>query len=284
MRLRCPAKNCPIDVPDDLVGQRIHCPHCGHELVVDPKYRDAPSPDDRVDAIQPGLPDMTLDSATEMPKTPPTTKLENQIYDGLPPLSVMIALRRQQGVNFDKEEMARRYPLSEDDMRALSAFESVLYAAISCRTTLIVGALGFVVNGFLWWIFLPSAESATALMRSRALGQGALLLALFACCPLVYVGNRALERIRLDYWATLLPWAAFGIALVGGGGVMLNVLAIADQSHQTWMGCAAVLSLPFNVLILLDSAKSAWRSGQSLGEISPPEISHRLIEALRYLE
>lgn len=51
MRLRCPARKCPIEVPDDLVGARIRCPHCGELIVIDAKDREGPSVQ-----VQQGLP------------------------------------------------------------------------------------------------------------------------------------------------------------------------------------------------------------------------------------
>src|SRR5258708_37554106 len=118
MQLRCPENNCPIEVPDDLVGTRIRCPHCAAMLTVE-----AP-----------------VSEGNE------SVNLEHQIYDGMPPLSVMMALRRQQGAAFDADDFATRYPMTDDDWKALSAFESVLYSVVSLRTTVMVAALALLVN------------------------------------------------------------------------------------------------------------------------------------------
>ena len=97
MRLRCPARKCPIDVPDDLVGARIRCPHCGELIFIGAKDGESQS-----DQVQPGLPAVAPD-----PKE--VSNLENQIYDGLPPLSVMMELRRRTGrPAYDDDELSRR--------------------------------------------------------------------------------------------------------------------------------------------------------------------------------
>src|ERR1035438_10344839 len=127
MRLRCPAKQCPIEVPDDLVGARIRCPHCGELIVIAAKDFEGPSAQ-----VQQGLPPGAPD-----PKE--VSNLENQIYDGLPPLSVMLALRRKGGPAYNQEELNRRYPMTDDDWKALAAFEKALHASAALTTAFWIG-------------------------------------------------------------------------------------------------------------------------------------------------
>jgi hypothetical protein len=276
MRLRCPQKNCPIDVPDDLVGVRIRCPHCGAWLDVDPKYRDTAS-----EQIQAGAPDMTLDAITEKPKPKESVKLENQIYDGLPPLAVMMALHRQKGADFDADDYASRYPMTDDDWKALSAFESVLLAVVSLRTTLVVAAVALVMNLLVWAVAAsPDAKVQVGLPISR-LGT---LVVLGLCFLAIYLGSQGLKRIKLDLLAHLLPWSASAVTLVIAGNALLNVMAIYHDQQEQSLGFLVFASIPFNVIAAFDSGKSAWRVGRSLDEVSPPEIASRLTEALRYLE
>jgi hypothetical protein len=276
MRLRCPHKNCPIDVPDDLVGVRIRCPHCGEWLDVDPKHSDT-----LTEQIPAGVPDITLDAITQKPKPTQSIKLENQIYDGLPPLAVMMALHRQKGAEYDKDDYASRYPMTEDDWRALSAFESVLLSVVSLRTTLVVGAVALVVNLLVW---LTTAEENLEVQAGGPISRIGTPVVMGLCFLAIYLGSQTLRRIKLDWLANLLPWSALAVMLVVVGNTLLNVLAIYQQHQAQSLGFLVVASIPFNVIAAFDSGRSAWLVGRSLDEVNPPEIASRLTEALRYLE
>ena len=53
MRLRCPNHDCPLDLPEDLAGTHIRCPHCGEMMLVE-----RPESATAVEQIQAELPDM----------------------------------------------------------------------------------------------------------------------------------------------------------------------------------------------------------------------------------
>jgi hypothetical protein len=264
MQFRCPANNCPIEVSDDLIGMRIRCPHCAAMLTVERSASET-------SAVQPGAPD----GVSKPPKE--SVNLEHQIYDGLPPLSVMMALRRQQGAAFDADDFAARYPMTDDDWKALSAFESVLWSVVSLRTTVMLGALAVLVN----LIVLGASIS-----QGRGIGvdMSIQFLSLFVVAGLivlVYMGSRALERIRLHALATFLPWVAFGVALVVLFNAVLDLGALQDRVTPAF---PLLIAIPINLFVAFDSGRSAWRVDRSLNAVSPPEISHRLTEALKYLE
>jgi hypothetical protein len=279
MRLRCPQKNCPIDVPDDLVGVRIRCPHCGAWLDVDEKYRE---PSD--EQIQASMPVLSFDTKAPKPKPAEPIKLENQIYDGLPPLSLMIALHQRKGHDADANDYASRYPMTEDDWKALSAFESILLAVISLRITLVVGAAALVVNLLVWTASVQPTGEHRGVEMVRPLTRAGTPILLGVFFLLIYLGCQALRRIKLGTVAPFVPWAAVGVALVVGGNALLDLLTIFGSRQEQTLGFLIFLSVPFNVIAAFDSGKSAWRVGRSLDQVSPPEISHRLTEALKYLE
>ena len=58
----------------------------------------------------------------------------------------MIALRKRQGSNYDAEDIGRRYSMTEDDWKALRAFETVLHAVAALRISTVVCGIVFAVN------------------------------------------------------------------------------------------------------------------------------------------
>jgi hypothetical protein len=265
MQLRCPNDNHLITVPDKLIGQRIKCPHCDTWMTVE-----APPSSQ----IQTGMPNLSLDGANKPPKE--TVNLEHQIYDGMPPLSVMMALRRQQGAAFDADDFAECFPMTDDDWKALSAFESVLYSVMALRTTVVLGALAILINLIV---------CGASIFQGKTLGDPLIqLISLFVIAGqivLIYVGCKALERVRLNALATSLPWIAFGVTLVVLFNAFLELGALGDRVTPA---LALLVAIPINLLAAFDSGRSVLRVGNSLEQVSPPEISHRLAEALKYLE
>src|SRR5271169_6024852 len=112
MRVLCPVANHPINIPDDFGGTQIVCPQCNCVIVLDPKERSS--------AIQANAPPNL--SATPVDSREPKN-LHEQIYDGLPPLAVMMALKRREGPAYDADD--DKLKMSEDDWKALAAFESL---------------------------------------------------------------------------------------------------------------------------------------------------------------
>ena len=268
MRLRCPAKNCPIEVPDDLAGVRIRCPHCGASLVVDPKFREASA-----EEIQAGSP-----TAAREP-----VNLENQIYDGLPPLAVMMALRRKGGAKYDADDFNRKYEMTDDDWRALSAFEAVLLATVPLRLTVWLGAAAICANVVVLVAAITSPERVAGTDPGWLGTRAVLTVVLFACCFLVSMGAHALQRIELGALTVSLP----GLLLLGVamflGCLALSVLHRPSYYRDDLLMWTTFLSIPLNLIAALDMAKGIWRACRALWLVRPPEISHRLIEALKYL-
>ena len=279
MNLRCPKNNCPIEVPDDLVGTRIRCPHCAAWLIVQEKDR-APSSAQ----IQVGEPNMSLDAIADKLTAKESVNLENQIYDGLPPLSVMLALRRQQGADFDADDFARRHPMTDDDWKALSAFESVLLSVVSLRTSLALGAVALAVNLVILATMISNERKQAGLDGIQFITHFSSLFVVAGLIVCIYTGSQALRRIQLRSLAMLLPWAACGIALVVVANALLDVMAMAGSQGTSAHEFALLAGITINTVAAFDSSRSAWRVGRSLEEVSPPEISYRLTEALKYLE
>lgn len=273
MRLRCPARKCPIEVPDDLVGARIRCPHCGELIIVD-----AQDGEGRSD-IQPGLPPGAPDPRE-------VKNLENQIYDGLPPLSVMLELRRRKGgPAYDQEELNRRYPMTEDDWKALAAFEQALFAAEALSMASWIGLAALGGNLLLWYGILGLARWETTEPPSplRLLGVVASALAIPAGIIFLRAGAARLSRITLGALLGAVPWCALALsALFGATAVWYSVRMFSGGTDDLLGGFAGVC-VTADAIAFLASFVAAVRAWIALRKLRPPEIAHRLIEALKYL-
>jgi hypothetical protein len=269
MRLRCPEKNCPVDVPDDMFGMTIRCPHCGSSFVANEKNRENVA----------DVPQLSIDSSSKQPGKKPV-QLEHQIYDGLPPLAVMMAMRRQQA-GFDLDDIAVQKAMTADDWKALAAFEQILIAIYSLRTTLVVGGLSFAVNFAVCWnSATPHGLDTTAIYLRSAI-QFLLLILLGVCLPTVYFGMDSLRSIRRNAWAMVLPWMACGVAILASANIVVGASGLAQEANPSWLTLLTLVSLPLNAITAFDSCKSGWRAWQSLGPIAAPGIAQLLIDALR---
>jgi DNA-directed RNA polymerase subunit RPC12/RpoP len=274
MRLRCPAKQCPIEVPDDLVGARIRCPHCGSLIVVDAKDCEGPSVQ-----VQQGLP-------SGAPDPQEVSNLENQIYDGLPPLSVMMALRRRKGgPAYDQEELNRRYPMTEDDWKALAAFEKALDASAALTTAFWIGLTAFAANALLWAGMLGFNRSTIEeVSPARFFSIVATALAIGAGVTCIRAGTERLSRIMLGGMLAILPWCTLAMALVFGGTAAWNLIRMfSGEFRDDWLWLAAGLGAASSLLALVATSVAAVHVFGTLPKIRPPEIAHRLTEALKYL-
>jgi DNA-directed RNA polymerase subunit RPC12/RpoP len=273
MRLRCSANRCPIEVPDDLVGARIRCPHCGALIVVDAKDGDYQSVQ-----VQPGEP-------AGAPNPKEVSNLENQIYDGLPPLSVMMELRRRKGrAAYDADELSRRYPMTEDDWKALAAFEEALHASAALTTAYWIGLGALIGNVSLWVAALdllhrtgdPFPPKLLSWLLASALGitVGVMFLR---------TGAARMSRIMLGVVLEILPWSALALAALFGATAAWYFVRMESGNLDDWLGGAAIFSVTADLLACLASCVAGVRAWIALRKIRPPEIAHRLIEALKYL-
>ena len=271
MRLRCPNNNCPLDVSDDLVGVRIRCPHCGGLLFVDPKYAE-PSPD-QIQASKP----------TDKPTPKDPIDLERQIYDGLPPLALMMALKRRQGYDYDARDFGSNHEMTDDDWKALDAFALVVRAGYQLRTALIFCVVGIAINLIVvaGILALPGLPEGYAQLRAVSNFGSAPVLAIGLF--VIYFGGLSFCNLRAGLLAQGLPWAMLMLTMVFGSIASINALTVFGEPNAD-LACFVLLSVPLNVLGALSAGIACWRVISAQDGVRPPEILHRLTEALKYLE
>jgi hypothetical protein len=258
-------------VPDDLIGARIRCPHCGELIVIEAKDCEGPSVH-----VQQGMPPGAPD-----PKE--ASNLENQIYDGLPPLSVMLALRRRKGgPAYDQEELNRRYPMTDDDWRALAAFEKALHASAALTTAFWFGLMALAGNTVLWYGALgfhrSAAEQVPPMRLLWVLSSGVTII---VGVTSLHVGAKRLGRIMLGAFLSTLPWLTLGLSALFGGTAVWSVNRMFSGDLGDWP--PAIVAVAANGVAFLATCAAAIRVWRALPKLRPPEIAHRLTEALKYL-
>ncbi|HZZ80871.1 MAG TPA: hypothetical protein VFE62_20380 [Gemmataceae bacterium] len=272
MRLRCPAENCPIELPDDLLGSKIRCPHCGTLILIDAKYRESASPQ-----IREGEPA----GAPEKPDPREPSNLENQIYDGLPPLAVMMALRRRGGKPaYDQDELNQRYPMTDDDWKALAAFEKALHASVSLTNACWIGTMGLLANAMIWWILVDGTNNHPVWLRWTVLFSAGVMLVAGIC---VYCGIERMRRIVLDEFLLWVPTCSLALSATFALWIGIDLLIVCTGSTYHGDAPAAGVGLVGNLMALIAVSIAGLRSSQALTLVKPPEIAHRLVEALKYL-
>jgi hypothetical protein len=273
MQVRCPANNCPIEVSEDLLGARIRCPHCGELVFLEDKPGAAPSPH-----VQSGTP-------PGAPLTDPrdALKLDSQIYDGLPPLAVMMALRRQQGRDFDADDFNRRYPMTEDDWKALAAFETGLHASVSLDTAFWLGLAALIANCLVAGLALLSQRGASLSAGGLGAMLGAGLMSTLGVIG-VHAGIERLRRVMLDKVMLWVPTCMVALIIVFCLSGVAIFKGLSAGYFEALAGLVALLGLGCNGAAVLATAVAGVRVRSALTGLRPPEISHRLVEALKYLE
>ncbi|MBI2807402.1 MAG: hypothetical protein HYX68_20665 [Planctomycetes bacterium] len=274
MRLRCPHNNCPIEVPDDMVGVRIRCPHCGNPLLIESRYCDETSNGFTVSEPAPG------------PNPNEPANLENHVYDGLPPLAMMMALRRRRGVpGYDDVDNRSKYEMTDDDWRALDAFEVVLRAGYRLRMALILGGAGAVLNlaVLLAMVAAFGEVDLGVYAKTRALGNLGSFLCLFAGLALIWIAGGKFSRLQRDRFTIGLPWMTLVIGLLLAGNVGLNLMTFTGLAD----GRVVVLMLAgagICALATFATLGAFFAIVTAQARVEPPEIHHRLTEAMKYLE
>ena len=269
MRFRCPHQNCPVEVPNDMIGMRIRCPHCEAFFVLDLQYRE-----DSAEQIQTKAP-----AAAPLAKEP--SNLGEQIYDGLPPLSLMIAMRRQKGLDYD--DLEAKYQMTPDDWRALDAYESALRAAYSLHTTIALGLFALAANAGNAVIVMN--DSLTVRSRGRLEWVTACVaFFLVLCLTVLFLGSRGLRKGRANGIVDFLP-AAMSVALLiylsAAACIFFWVLLGQDNGG---LAAFAIMSLGANFTAIGDLGRMLLQVNRALKQIEPPEITNRIVEALKYLE
>lgn len=267
MRVRCPKDNHFFDLADDSLGARVRCPQCSHLFFVEASHCEAEPPSEQFQPTSP-VPPAPRDEGD----------LSHRLYDGLPPLSVMIAMRRQQGRHQEADEMAAKLEMTPDDWKALDAYECVLTAAYSIRTSVMVA-------GFTILLQLPQLVfSATESSQPYDLVIVVLISLIAGCLGLLWVGSVSLQVVHLTTLVQQLTTIMLGAGLLFIVMVLVNFQRLpvlqSGSSAPFWM----ILSSPFALISLFDLGRSAFRTRRAIEQSSPPEITNRLTEALKYLE
>jgi hypothetical protein len=266
LRVRCPSGDHTVELDDELAGARVRCPTCGRLFFA---HGDALAA-----AIQPAIAE-----PANAPAAKDVDHLKDRIYDGLPPLSVMIALRRQ---NQDVDDHDAKLQMTPDDWRALDAYEHALIASYSLRTSVIVSGVAALSAVPLALLAMRRPDPNALDLSGRIAFAGLMLLG--ACCVVIYLGSKALRKVRVQGVLEFLFWAlAIGMAVFAS----LAVFGVAQVTSMRYSGedaFAAVLCIPFNGIALFDLARSSLRARAALKEIIAPEITNRLVEALKYVE
>jgi hypothetical protein len=267
MRVRCPKGNHFFDLADDTVGARVRCPLCSHLFFVEAALCEGEPPSEQIKPTAPAPP---------IPRD--EMELSHRLYDGLPPLSVMIAMRRQQGRHQEADDLAAKLEMTPDDWKALDAYECVLTAAYSLRTSVMVA--GFAVLLQLPRLALSSGEESQRLEIYTVLA----IAAIAGCLGLLWIGSVSLQHV---HQTTLVRQLTIVILVAG---VLFALLAIANiikfphlrssDSGPFW----TILSIPFAFISLFDLGRSGVRTHRALEQTRPPEITNRLTDALKYLE
>jgi DNA-directed RNA polymerase subunit RPC12/RpoP len=269
MRLRCPHHGCPIDVEDDMLGARIRCPQCGELLFVKESYR--------ADAGEPGVPSLSLDPE---PKPEAPDDLEDRVYAGVPPLSLMLAIREGRGPGRRDEEIIRRR-MTPEDWEALAAFEAVLHALAALKLALVCDFLAAGLTVAVWFAFNSAyAQPSPGQVFSRLATFTVLGGGLF----LMYQGRDSLKRLRPDAWVGRAVWAGLGVGLTCVANVALNVLVLVDGRHEQGLVCLVFLATPFQLAAAATAVLAAWRIPPAQERLRPPDVLQRLTEALGHLK
>ena len=263
MRLRCPHQNCPLDLSDDALGQEVRCPHCAGEFVVSSQHRDMTLDDD-----------VAADSTFE-----DTTPIEQRLYDGLPPLSVMLAIRSGRPLD-DSAAQA----MTEDDWKALSAFESLLLAVARINTALWLGTIAVAIHFFFacsrfvelnsMWVGPTAREAFEPFAFPIAVGL--LMFVLRKSRAGLLEAQSDLRLVRST------PWLAFlaGLAFVGAT-IWLVPTTFANREESS--SCLRFLVMLCDFIAIAPWAMACWSSLDAVEKIVPPEVGKRLRDALAYL-
>ncbi len=274
MRLRCPHQGCSINVADDLVGARIRCPHCEQFLVVDPRYQEA-----ACEQVQPGMPSLSLGPE---PRPAEPANPEHRVHAGLPPLSVMLAVRAGRAPAW-KDDGTVSAEMTADDWTALAAFEKVLYAIAALQTSLWVGIATATSTLLLALVAAQGSSEGTSLSRDLfVIATAVFFSAGFLCME---TGRRRFKRLQIGAAVELAAWASLAVALAFTMNPALALLRCYGERYgpapsDVVLACAAPLYLTAAIAATIASV----RVRRALNRVSPSAILHRLTEALQYLE
>jgi hypothetical protein len=272
MRLRCPHQGCSIDVPDDMVGARMRCPHCEQLLFVDPQYMEGAA----------GQIPATAPDAEKKPLPGEPARPEARLFAGMPPLALMLAMREGRGPAWDAG--AVRAEMTDDDWKALALFEKMLWATASLTTSLWFGITVLLFTALIWAASAQASASPYVTSTPHVSSQIATLVLLSLGFILMVWSRARLRNCQMGSSVELAAWAALGVALVFGANVVLTLILLFDDRRDQALVSFGWVAFPFHLIAAIVAGKTSGFVHRSLAQIGPPEILQRLIAALKYLE
>jgi hypothetical protein len=99
LRLRCPNQGCLLELPDEMMGQRARCPHCEQFLVVESRLL--------VETGVSASPLPSFDLGPKEKRAGAAAGNDTSVYAGLPPLAVMLGIRKGRGRDWQGDAALR---------------------------------------------------------------------------------------------------------------------------------------------------------------------------------
>jgi hypothetical protein len=274
MRLRCPNQGCSIEVPDDMIGTRIRCPHCDQFLLADLRYREEDSQ---------RYQHLSLDPPSKSGHGEPA-QLEHGLREGLPPLALMLAVRAGKGASWT-EPRGLRKEMTDLDWKALAAFEQIVLGSISLTRSLGLGTAASVftvlitAGAELAQDASPGAPPVSGWLW-RSIGS---LVLLGAGLFFMLLGAHQLPRLRIGVITTLAAWSALAVALVLSANALSNLLLFFRHGYAKGF-CLALLAIPLPLIAAAAALRASLRVQRSVDEVSRQAILSRLTEAMKFLD
>jgi hypothetical protein len=174
--------------------------------------------------------------------------------------------------------------MTEDDWKALAAFEQVL-RAVGVLTTLIwIGGVALAMNALTW---IGMFRNHRASMNEAVAGEQLVIVAtgLAMAAGLAYsvAGKARLRQIGGGELLDLLPWCLTALTLVFGATAVRIGARLFDGQSRDSLGEAALLVVACNIVACVASGHAAVLAWFAVRSVRPPEIAHRLTDALKYL-
>ena len=174
--------------------------------------------------------------------------------------------------------------MTPDDWKALAAFEKALYASAALTTAFWIGLAALAGNVLLWAAALGfHRHTIEPVPPARLLWILASAVGIILGVMLLRVGADRISRITLGIVLEILPWCTLALAALFGGTAVWYFVRMESGNTDEWLGGAAIFSVTADALACLASCVASVHAWIALRKIRPPEIAHRLIEALKYL-
>lgn len=258
LHLRCPHHGCPIEVEEDMLGARIRCPHCDKLLFVEPEHLEGDGA-----------------AATEGPG-----RGEHGVHEGLPPLSVMLGIREGRVPWADDAELRAR--MTDEDWRALDAFEAMLRAVAAGRVLLWLGVPVAGSTVLAWLLPLTVTQEPVTSPFVVLLVRVACLVSLGAGLLLVAQGVQNLRSLSVGPSLAAAVWAAAAAALALVVSGFLGLVLATGYDPGVWDACGFALT-PLQAMTAFLGVRAALHLRRARALLGAPGVLPRLSDALEHL-